>query len=131
MTDANDKREHLRGVFQHPVRKCSGRTFEVLRNAAIIRLFVDTGMRRAELLGLPVDDLDLDQDVAVVAGKGGRQRACLTTRTRAQPKRPSTDDPSCHTFAHQWLAAGGTVASHGRCKSRLTWVPVGHVMRRV
>ena len=40
---------------------CSGRSFEDVRDAAIIRLFVDTGMRRAELLGLRVEDLDLDQ----------------------------------------------------------------------
>jgi site-specific recombinase XerD len=55
---------------------CSGRTFEDVRDHAIILLFVYTGMRRAELLRLRTDDLDLDQDVAVVAGNGGRYRTC-------------------------------------------------------
>jgi site-specific recombinase XerD len=64
--------DHLRALLS----TCSGRSFEDVRDAAIIRLFVDTGMRRAELLRLRVDHLDLDQDVAVVAGKGGRHRAC-------------------------------------------------------
>src|SRR5260370_30002217 len=55
---------------------CKGRGFEQQRDEAIIRLLADTGMRRAELLGLSVEDLDLDQDIAIVLGKGRRQRAC-------------------------------------------------------
>jgi site-specific recombinase XerD len=39
-------------------------------------LFIDTGMRLAELAGLRTTDLDFDQDVAVVLGKGRRERAC-------------------------------------------------------
>lgn len=48
---------------------CAGREFEDKRTA-IVRLFVDTGMRRAELLGLKVTDIDFDQDVALVLAKG-------------------------------------------------------------
>ncbi len=40
---------------------CAGKAFEDKRDSAIVRLFVDTGMRRAELLGLRVSDLDLRQ----------------------------------------------------------------------
>jgi integrase len=36
---------------------------------------LDTGARRAELVGLRLADLDLDLDVAVVIGKGRRERA--------------------------------------------------------
>ena len=36
---------------------------------------LDTGARRAELVGLRLADLDLDLDVAVVLGKGRRERA--------------------------------------------------------
>jgi site-specific recombinase XerC len=43
---------------------------------AIIRLFVDTGMRLSELTGLRVEDLDFEADVAGVLGKGRRMRAC-------------------------------------------------------
>lgn len=55
---------------------CEGRSFEQRRDAAIIRLFIDSGMRLAELTNLRLSDLDLDQDVAVVMGKGRRPRAC-------------------------------------------------------
>ncbi len=131
---------------------CKGPGFEQLRDEAIIRLLADTGMRRAELLGLNVEDLDLDQDVAVVLGKGRLQRACpfghktglvLDRYLRARGRHLRATLPSLwlarrgplsqsglrmmlqrrgqragignvhphqlrHTFAHQWLAAGGT-----------------------
>lgn len=45
------------------------------RDAAILRLFIDTGGRRGEIAGLRVEDVDLDQDVAHVLGKGRRGRA--------------------------------------------------------
>ena len=55
---------------------CEGREFDTRRDTAIIRMFLDTGMRRAELANLQLTDLDLDQDVAIVLGKGRRPRAC-------------------------------------------------------
>lgn len=54
------------------------------RDAAIIRLFIDSGMRRAEIAGLTLDDLDLDLHVAVVTGKGNRRRACPYGKKTAQ-----------------------------------------------
>ena len=44
------------------------RSFEGRRDAAILWLLCDTGMRRGELLGLKVSDLDLDERVAFVLG---------------------------------------------------------------
>jgi len=58
------------------VATCSSREFEDVRDKAIILMLYDTGMRRAELLGLETSDLDLDQQVAFVVGKGRRERAC-------------------------------------------------------
>jgi site-specific recombinase XerD len=55
---------------------CAGKGFENRRDDAILRLFIDTGMRLAELAGLRVNDLDFTDDVAVVLGKGRRPRAC-------------------------------------------------------
>jgi site-specific recombinase XerD len=127
------------------------RDFLDLRDTAIIRLLIDTGMRRAELIGLRVDDLDLDQDVAIVLGKGRRERACpfgkktavsLDRYLRARSRHAHRDLPDLwlaqkgaltalgvakmldrrtalagldhihphqfrHTFAHEWLSAGG------------------------
>jgi site-specific recombinase XerD len=54
---------------------CKGKTFENLRDTALIRLFVDTGARCGEVAPLRVDDLDFDADVAQVMGKGRRARA--------------------------------------------------------
>jgi site-specific recombinase XerD len=53
-----------------------GRDFLARRDAAILRLLIDTGMRRAEIAGLALTDVDLDQRVAFVVGKGRRPRAC-------------------------------------------------------
>lgn len=52
-----------------------GNTFENRRDTAILRLLLDTGMRAGELVGLTVEDLDFEQDVAFVMGKGRRGRA--------------------------------------------------------
>lgn len=58
------------------LRACEGTSFEDRRDLAMIRLFLDTGMRRAELTGITLDDLDLDVGVARVFGKGQRWRVC-------------------------------------------------------
>lgn len=57
------------------LKACSGADFVDRRDMAIIRLLIDSGLRRAELAGLTLDDLDLDNDVVVVIGKGRRPRA--------------------------------------------------------
>jgi integrase len=50
---------------------------------AIIRLFLDSGMRRAELAMLKVDDVDFDHNVALIMGKGRRPRAAPFGRKTA------------------------------------------------
>ena len=45
------------------------------RDAAIIRLLMDTGGRLAEITLLDVDDVDLKRDLVLVRGKGDKQRA--------------------------------------------------------
>jgi integrase len=57
------------------LKACDGASFDDRRDAAIIRLFVDTGLRRGELAGLAVDDVDFEHDVVHVVGKGRRPRA--------------------------------------------------------
>jgi site-specific recombinase XerD len=58
------------------LKTCSGRSFYGLRDAAIIRVLFDTGMRIGELAAVAVDDVDFDLEVIVVTGKGSRVRAC-------------------------------------------------------
>lgn len=56
---------------------CTSREFDDLRDQAILRLLIDTGMRVGECAGLELDQVDIDEDnVAVVLGKGRRPRAC-------------------------------------------------------
>lgn len=125
--------------------------FDGYRDTAITRLLMDTGMRRGELVGLKVDDIDWDHGVALVLGKGRRPRACpfgkrtskaLDTYLLKRERHPRADLPNLwlghrgalgatgvvqmlrrrareagidhlhphlfrHTFAHEWLAAGG------------------------
>jgi site-specific recombinase XerD len=66
------------------LRTCDGPEFDARRDAAILRLFLDTGMRRGELAGLQLADLDLDHAVAIVLGKGRRPRAAPYGRRTAQ-----------------------------------------------
>jgi site-specific recombinase XerC len=55
---------------------CKGTDFDDVRDDAVLRLFIDTGMRLAEMTNLTVNDIDLDERTAVVTGKGRRQRSC-------------------------------------------------------
>jgi len=50
------------------------RGLEDRRDAAILRIFMDTGLRRAEIAGLKNDDVDLDLGLIRVVGKGQRTR---------------------------------------------------------
>jgi site-specific recombinase XerD len=131
---------------------CAGTSFEDRRDTAIVRLLASTGMRRGECIGLRVEDVDFDHEVALVLGKGRRPRACpfdrqcsraLDRYLRVRKQHFDADSPWLwlgkkgrltdtglaqilrrrgaaagmpklhphlfrHTFAHQWLADGGT-----------------------
>jgi site-specific recombinase XerD len=54
---------------------CAGKDFEARRDTAMIMLLLNSGARRAELVGLRVDDVGFEHDVARVIGKGRRERA--------------------------------------------------------
>ncbi|MEU8055689.1 tyrosine-type recombinase/integrase [Microbispora bryophytorum] len=56
------------------LKVCDGRTFEGRRDEAIFRVLFDCGLRIAELAKLGVDDVDLDNEVVHVIGKGRRPR---------------------------------------------------------
>ena len=52
-----------------------GTSFAQRRDAALLRLFIDTGARISELTNLELSDVDLDLEVIVVKGKGRRFRS--------------------------------------------------------
>jgi len=57
------------------LKACNGRGFDDRRDTAIMLLFIDTGIRLGEMVGLAVDDIDDDLQVLRVIGKGRRGRA--------------------------------------------------------
>jgi site-specific recombinase XerD len=95
---------------------CSGNTFENRRDTAIIRLFLDTGMRAAELVGLTLEDLDFDHDVAVVMGKGRRSRAAPFGARTADALRRYLRTRARHPLAKRpevWLGKKGGLTDSG------------------
>lgn len=83
------------------------RTYLGRRDEAILRTFIDTGTRRAEVLGLRVSDVDLDRGLVTVTGKASRTRVvaigsgtvqAIDRYIRARAKRPDA--------AEQWLWLG-------------------------
>lgn len=95
---------------------CRGTAFEDRRDEAIVRLLLDTGMRRGECAALAVTDVDLDQDVAVVLGKGRRQRACpfgkRTARAIDRYLRLRRSHPHAAT-TQLWLGYRGPLSGDG------------------
>ncbi|MEU8199420.1 tyrosine-type recombinase/integrase [Microbispora amethystogenes] len=65
------------------LKSCQGREFINRRDLAIIYIFMDSGVRRAELVGLTVDDVDLDMREIRVLGKGRRHRVVTIGRRAA------------------------------------------------
>ena len=58
------------GTLKKLLRACAGREFTELRDTAIIRVLIDTGMRREEVASIMLGDLDLDTDSVTVTRKG-------------------------------------------------------------
>lgn len=98
------------------LKACEGKDFQSRRDMAIIRLLLDTGMRRAECAGLRVEDLDFEHDVAIVLGKGRRPRACPFGRRTAQALdrylRTRGQQRSAHSPA-LWLGHSGPMTESG------------------
>ncbi len=108
-------------VFNHDqlealLKTADGKTFDERRDTAILRLFMDSGMRRGEMNGLKVEDIDFEQDVAYVVGKGSRPRACpfgaktaqaLDRYLRERSRRPDA------ALAWLWLGKKGRLSDSG------------------
>ena len=106
---------------------CGGNTFENRRDLAVFRLFLDTGMRAGELIGLRVDDIDREQSMAFVVGKGNRQRACPFGARTADALRRYMRVRARHSMAAGtdalWIGGKGALTASGvaqlltrRCK---------------
>lgn len=56
------------------VKACDGKEFHNRRDEAMLRLLLDCGLRISEACGLSVAEIDLDDRMAVVRGKGRKLR---------------------------------------------------------
>lgn len=72
------------------LKVCAGKDYASRRDTAIIMLLVDSGVRLSELTLRQVDDVDLNQNVLMVAAHGDRAVAGKGNRARAVPFGKST-----------------------------------------
>ena len=100
------------------IKACAGKDLIDRRDEAIVRLMTETGLRAGEVLGMNVDDVDLQQGRAVVRrGKGGKGRvvpfgpqtaAVLDRYLRLRRSHRLAATPAL------WLGGGGqTFSYHG------------------
>ena len=98
------------------IQACQGTGFADRRDMALVRLFIDSGARRSEIANLRVEDVDFDQNVVLVVGKGARGRACpfgrrtaqaLDRYLRARSPRRDAESPAL------WLGHGGPMTDSG------------------
>ena len=102
---------------------CDGTEFEDRRDTAILRLFLDTGIRLAEIGGLRVADLAFEHNVALVVGKGSRPRAVPFGRRTAKALDRYLRARARHSeAASEWLWLGK--------QGRLTATGIGQLVRR-
>jgi site-specific recombinase XerD len=95
---------------------CDGDEFEYLRDTAIIRLLLDTGLRATELAALQLDDLDLDSQTAYVAGQGRVPRAAPFDLPAARALERYLVARALHRRAHLpdlWLWRRGRLTDRG------------------
>ena len=92
------------------------KTLSGRRDAAILQILIDTGARRGEVLGLTLEDVNLDEGLLRVIGKGSRTRhvpiGAQTVRSidrylRARVKHPMASSPSL------WLSRKGVLHESG------------------
>jgi len=60
---------------------CSGDKFLPVRNRAMVLLFLDTGLRLAEMASVMLQDIDIDHSLIKVMGKGSKERVVAMSLT--------------------------------------------------
>jgi integrase len=98
------------------LKACDGRDFAARRDSAIIRLLIDTGLRRGECAGIMLDDLDLDDQVVTVLGKGRRPRVLAYGRKTALALDRYLRTRAGHPHAvlpNLWIGRNGAMTASG------------------
>ncbi len=95
---------------------CDGKAFEERRDAAILRLFFDAGLRLAEMAALGVDDVSLRERTVSVVGKGSRRRTAVFGARTAMALDRYLRVRRSHSGAGEawlWLGRRGQLTSNG------------------
>ncbi len=109
------------------LKACEGQDFESRRDAAIIRVLIDTGVRVSGLAGLRTEHVDLQRKLLLVTLKGGDEHLTSVGRKaayaldrylRVRVRHAKSDSP--------WLWLG----TRGHDTARLGVAGVQHVLRR-
>jgi site-specific recombinase XerC len=98
------------------LKTCSGTSFADRRDLAMFRLLFDCGLRRKELLGLKLEDVDWQDDTLQVLGKGGRFRHVPFGAKTALALRRYKLARAAHRDASRpelWLGERGTIGARG------------------
>lgn len=101
------------------LQACSGKDYESRRDLAIIRLFVDTGMRRGEMVNLRVADVDTTRGVLLLRGKTGSRFSPIGDRAQLAINRYlySRQKHSHASLDALWLTGRGEMSA-----ATLRWV---------
>ena len=98
------------------LRACEGRGFAERRDAALIMLLYDTGMRLSECAGLTVEDVDLTGGTLRVLGKGRKVRELSFGAAAARALGRYLRVRRAHPEANRstlWLGARGPMTPSG------------------
>jgi integrase/recombinase XerC len=90
------------------IAACAGKEFADRRDEAIVRMFVDTGMRVSEMCGIRLDDLDMKADQVTVRGRATGCASCPSGRTPA-PRSSATCGCGPGTSWPGWPGSGRAV----------------------
>lgn len=100
-----------------------------LRDQCMMELFYSSGLRLAELAGLNITDIDLQQGEARVTGKGRRTRLVPIGHKAAVSLQTWLPERACHCQAHEqalFISRNGTRLGAGSVQKRLRQWTLGH-----
>lgn len=102
------------------VDTCQRNTLWGCRDAAIIRVLIDTGMRRAEVTNLQVSDIDFDDGTVHISwtyAKGRKERTCTlhppTIKALRRYLRYRGEHPGQADAGHLWVGQKGPLKVRG------------------
>lgn len=98
------------------LKACEGRGFDERRDMALLRLLIDTGIRRGEAAGIQVADVDMPMRTIHVTGKGSHQRSIPMGAKTAQAVDRYLRVRNAHRLAELpqlWLGPRGALTIWG------------------